>query len=138
MSERIRGQKIENFPKFDLRRKSGELGSFGDIPYEITYAISKESDEVSPKNPAISVLYPNIRGGQSLGILIHESVPKKFRSILVFHELEESQLVIAAGMSVKEAHNSIENITEEYARELLKDPRDLETYHQWKSGLIKG
>ena len=139
MSERRERKTGDNqFPKFDLRKNAGWLGDFRNIPYNIFYAIVSENDIVSADDPGRNRVTPNTGGGESLSIFIHKSVPKKFRPIVMFHELKEAELIYGVGVNNKEAHNNVVGITEEYARDLLKKPGELEAYHQWKEGLIKG
>ncbi len=126
----------EIFPFFDLKNKSGWLGHFGNIPYEIFYMITGEDSIVNPKDPGKNIRPPRSGTSRYLSIIIHESVPEDFRPIVMFHELKEAELVFSQKISYQEAHTKISAITENFAV-LSLNREKLELYHQWRNNLAK-
>lgn len=105
---------------------------YGRIPYKILIDLNVPSfsgfNEKEPGRFSVTLDMPG--GGKSLYITVHESVPPKWRDIIVYHELIEAEAVFVDGLSKKEAHQKAVAETDRYARKHL--PTDeLDEFLKW-------
>lgn len=113
------------------------MTTYGRIPYKIWYDLNSTTDTgtiVNEKSPATYMITPDLGGGRSLSVFVHESVPVEFKDAVVFHEFREAELVLADGMSISEAHQQTVKETDEYAKKYLRED-EYEKFIKWQSNL---
>lgn len=122
-------------PRLEFKEPEGWY-RYGRIPYKIYYSTNNEGKElVDERNPGSFGVTPDLPGpGDSLSIWIHESVPKEFKDIVMFHELTEAELVLANGIDHKEAHRRSVAATEQYARTNLSQ-KEFDEFQIWLKSL---
>jgi len=109
--------------------------SYGRIPYKIYYDLECPTGEgVNKKNPGGYTKTPDTKGGESLSIFVHKSVPRAYKDIVIFHELVEAELVFAGGIPEPEAHQLAVRATKDYAKKYLSKD-EFGKFMEWQKGL---
>lgn len=109
---------------------------YGKIPYKIYYTLECPTADlpINEKDPGKAMLTPDIGGGMSLSIFVHESVPSEYKDIVAFHELKESELRFADDMDIDQAHQQAVIETDKYARGHLTS-EEFEEFVDWQKTL---
>lgn len=96
---------------------------------------SGSSLSLSETNPAKFKVTPDSSGGgRGIMIWMHESVPLKFREIILHHELTESDLILHQRMNESEAHKSAAASHKKYAKQFLSEA-DYQEFLAWEATL---
>ncbi len=112
------------------------IQSYGRIPYEIWYSLGDDPNFVNERNPAHAHLTTNLgRPGMSLSVWIHDSVPRRFREMVLYHELAEAELIYADEIFNPEAHRRAVELEREYARKFFGEKRLTELLKWQKTNL---
>jgi len=126
---------IEELPQF----KGDVLKfSFGKIPYKINVNLNSPTYKTTnQRRPAEYGLTPDLNydgkpTGSSLSVWIWYGVPKKFKKILLYHELKEAELELGYMIKKQKAHEIAVNYHMAYAKKFLSEI-DFEKFLKWQS-----
>jgi len=116
---------------------------FGDVPYKIYFAFDCPDNRfINSKRPAAYLLTPDrprkpgVFGTiYSVSVFIHESVPKNFEDLVMFHELREAELRFGKGMKTSEAHKQAVIDTTAYAKKYLSE-EEFNEFNKWADSLL--
>jgi len=90
---------------------------YGKIPYKIYFETGSETcNLVDARNPASYMVTPNLGGGMSLSVWLHESVPNQYIDNVMYHELVEAELIFNHSISNREAHRHAVQLEEQYVK----------------------
>jgi hypothetical protein len=136
MSEKEKNQ-VNKEPRLSFEGKRGWY-EYSGIAYRIFYILNCGAGSlVDEKNPGMYRLTPNLGGGgTSLSIWVHESVPAKFKDIVMYHELIEARIAFGEGLNKTIAHARAVIETDIYAKTHLS-PEDYIEFMQWSETLDK-
>lgn len=108
---------------------------FNGIRNRIYYILDQDHDMVDARHPGKYLMTPDSHGGgESLSIWIHKSVPRKFRHIVMHHELIEARYRIEQNLTMNESHNKAVIETHEYAKKHLS-AEDYQKFLEWEKTL---
>lgn len=120
-------QRIERLP-FDLSNNTRF-----EYKSESIWVYPNAKSDLSENNPAKFKVTPNSSGGgRGIMVWLHESIPLKFREVVLHHELVESDLMLHQGMSRSEAHKNALISHKEYAKQFLSKA-DYKEFMAWET-----
>jgi hypothetical protein len=100
--------------KVELEGTEGFM-QYGEIPHKIYFQTGSETcDLVDARNPASHMVTPDLGGGMSLSVWLHESVPNQYIDNVMYHELVEAELGFRHGISNGRAHRHAVQLEYEY------------------------
>ena len=133
MSDRLENK--SNVPERLVFEEDEGWYEYGNIPYSIHYQFNcPDGVSFSKTDPVYTKVTPNLGGVFSLDIWVHESVPKMFIDVVMFHELTEAELIYAEKVGKQKAYKTAATRTLEYARAHLS-LADFREFIKWDSSL---
>lgn len=114
----------------------GWLDGYKQIPYRIRYSLVGVSPIVTPKNPGLNMVTQNTGGGYSLSVWVHRDVPKLFKPIVLYHELNEANYRYGQDLEKGPAHLMALREETTFA-EMNLDQKKYDEYLRWRASLKK-
>tara|TARA_Y100000310_G_C20291839_1_gene627574 strand:- start:106 stop:588 length:483 start_codon:yes stop_codon:yes gene_type:complete len=104
--------------KVELEGRSGFM-HYSRIPLKIYFQTGSETfDLINARNPAAHMVTPDLGGGQSLSVWVHESVPTQYVDNVMYHELVEAELGFNHDISNGEAHKHAVQLEYQYVEKI--------------------
>jgi len=132
---------IETPSLFDLNRldvpHSAGFIDASDFSFSVYVAPGcQTSSAVDEDCPARNSITPNLSGGESISVLLHETIPDYARSSVLAHELYECWLLYELGTDRSWGHRIAVHLEQLYAEKNLSYT-ELEAYKSWASTIRK-